>query len=305
MTGTLASRAMLTTLRISQWSARRLDRKVTNEVNASHNAAADAGRYNKLLIAKGALADVQRIVNAARDFHYSRTSPWGDDGPRILSAKVYLAYTAGIAAKRQEFESAVTAFVASYPAVKADAQIRLNGLFDPADYPADSDIAGRFSFSAEILPLPMAGDFRVELAEGQAEDIRSSIEARSAEVLQGTMRDAWSRIATHVGRMAEKLAAYKPAGENIRNSEAHDASGRVTKAEGIFRDSLVDNVRELAGILPALNLTDDPALSAMTARIEERLCSLDAGVLRELTSARLGVAADAAAILKDVGAYLS
>ena len=56
-TSTLSTRAMLVSLSISQWSGRRLDREITDEVNQQHNAAADAGRYNKLLLPKEALAE--------------------------------------------------------------------------------------------------------------------------------------------------------------------------------------------------------------------------------------------------------
>src|ERR1019366_6705120 len=101
MSSILASRAMLTTLRIRQWSARKLDRKVTDEINSAHHASADAGRYNKSLVAKDSLAKIQTVANGARDFLYSQTSPWGDDGPRIPSAKQYLHFTAGLATMRQ------------------------------------------------------------------------------------------------------------------------------------------------------------------------------------------------------------
>ena len=61
-----ASRAMIVSLSISQWSGRRLDREVTDEVNQQHNAASDAGRYNKLLLPREALAGIVAIVSERR-----------------------------------------------------------------------------------------------------------------------------------------------------------------------------------------------------------------------------------------------
>ncbi|CAM5998721.1 unnamed protein product [Sphagnum balticum] len=46
---TLITRAMLASLRISSWSARKYDKRVTEETNRSHGADSDAGRYNKML----------------------------------------------------------------------------------------------------------------------------------------------------------------------------------------------------------------------------------------------------------------
>ncbi len=88
---------MLCGLRISGWSARKLDRKVTDETNHAHGAASDAGRYNKALLAKDALAAVVTAANAARTFHYARTLPWLDDGARILPAAAYADFAPAFA----------------------------------------------------------------------------------------------------------------------------------------------------------------------------------------------------------------
>ena len=56
----LASRAMLMSLKISQWSARRLDREITDEVNSSHGAAADAGRHKQLELKRAGWLTLQK-----------------------------------------------------------------------------------------------------------------------------------------------------------------------------------------------------------------------------------------------------
>src|SRR6185369_3013865 len=89
----LAEKAVLASLNISQWSGRKLDRKITDEVNESHGAVADAGRYNKLLVAKVTLDPIQQIVGEARSYHIRMTLPWSDSGTRILPSALYLEYT--------------------------------------------------------------------------------------------------------------------------------------------------------------------------------------------------------------------
>ncbi len=288
----LASRAMLCGLTIRQWSARRLDRKVTDEVNASHGAAADAGRYNKALVAKDALAGIVTAANAARSLHYARTLPWLDEGARILPAAGFEAYSNAMRDLRHAFEAAVAAFVAAYPSYVDDARLRLNGMFDPADYPDAADIADRFAFGVRILPVPDASDFRVDLADAQAAEIRAAIESAARDALANATRDAWQRVAEVTGRMVERLNAYKPGG----------ATGR---AENVFRDSLVENVRELASILPGLNLTNDPALSRIAERMESDLCQHDAADLRDSDVLRRDTAKAAAAILAEVSDFLA
>jgi hypothetical protein len=283
---------MLSRLTVRQWTARKLDRKVTDKINSEHGAAADAGRYNKALIAKEQLAAIASATNAARDFHYARTLPWLDDGARILPAAGYVAYAEGMRRLRNQFETAVSAFVSAYPAYVQDAQQRLNGLFDPTDYPDVRDIESRFSFATRVLPMPDASDFRVDISDATAAAIRADIEASTREALEAAMRDAWDRIARVVGHMVERLRAYKPATP-------------TGKAEGTFHASLVENVRELVDVLPSFNLTADPFLASVTDRMARELCSYDATALREDAAARTETADAAAAILADVSAYLA
>jgi hypothetical protein len=287
----LSERAMLARVIVRKWSARKTDKRVTRQVNESHHAASDAGRYNKRLLPRDALAKIDSIESEARGVHYSRTLPWSDDGPRILSARLFVDYSKEMRRLKAEFESAVADFVAGYPAFKAQAQADLNGLYNEADYPHAADIAGRFEFRFAIMNLPDAADFRVELDAGQLADIRAAIDSDTREALAAATRDVWQRVAEAVGHMATKLRAYQPGGDGKR-------------ADGIFRDSLVENVRSLVGLLPSLNIANDPALAKIADRMSAELCRDDAKELRENESARASVAAAAESILADVSAYL-
>jgi len=292
MTNILASRAMLMTLSLTAWSARKLDRKITDETNARHGAHSDAGRYNKALLSKDSLAEIARIDAEIRAHYYAVTSPWLDrEGTRILSSVHAVKELQWFQAKRHEREDAVARFVAGYPQFVDAARVRLNGMFNESDYPTPSAIAGKFRFAVSVDNVPDADDFRVEMADGQADDIRREIEARSNAAVETVIRDCYTRIAEHVGKMSERLKAYRPAvGDG--------------KAEGIFRDSLVGNVRDLVNLLPALNITGDAALSQIAARMQA-LTVEDASALRELPAVRESVARDADAILADVTAFLA
>jgi len=89
----LCSRAMLCSLSISMRSARKHDREASDEIAQRHGAQPDAGRYHKVLLPKAALAEVQRIVNEARQEHYFMTLPWDDNGYRALPAAAYMDHT--------------------------------------------------------------------------------------------------------------------------------------------------------------------------------------------------------------------
>ena len=237
----LSARAMLAGLTIAQWSGRKLDRQVTDETNRAHGAAADAGRFNKSLVSRDALAEIVSIANGARKEHYARTLPWHDDGNRILSASGYQAYTAAMRALRIKFDDAVYMFLRDYPSFVVNARARLNGMFHESDYPDASEIATRFRFRTDLWPMPDAADFRVDVGDDAAAAIRADITARTEAAVDAAMRDVFTRVSDAVGRMAEKLSATR---------ETHKGD-----AAAIFRDSLVENVRELVNLLPSLNIS--------------------------------------------------
>ncbi|MET0183026.1 MAG: DUF3150 domain-containing protein [Caulobacterales bacterium] len=288
----LSTKAMLATLSISSWTARKHDRAATEEINKSKEAAVDASRVNKLLVPKDALAPIEKITGAARNFHYEYSMPWADNGARLLPAAAYVAYMARIRTFREQFDAAVSEFVAEYETHKEAARKQLGQMFREADYPTASDIHRRFSFSVAIDPVPAAEDFRVSIGDTQADLIRAEIEARANEQLQGAMNDLFRRVQDVCGRMVERLTSYKPGAKGER-------------AEGTFRDSLVENVRDLAAILPALNVTGDARLNDIAKRMEAELTRHDAKDLREDLEARQETAKAAAAILADVSDFLA
>ena len=89
----IQNKAMLVRLSVSMWTARRYDRKVSDQAAADFAAKNDAGRYNKMLVAQDAISRMTKIVSEVRDWHYTHTLPWQDDGQRILTATYYLDYT--------------------------------------------------------------------------------------------------------------------------------------------------------------------------------------------------------------------
>jgi len=287
----LSSRTMLCSLNIGQWTARKLDKRVTREINESHGASHDAGRYNKVLIAQESLKAIARIAGQARTTFYHHTSPWLDDGLRILPSANYQAMAAKMREHKESFEQAVSEFVAAYPDLVDDARQRLNGMFNAADYPDQYDIACRFSWHIRTMPMASDNDFRVDLASEQVESIRQSIRADLEHATQAAMSDAWSRLHGVVSKMSERLTAYK-------------AAENGGKATGIFRDSLVENIRDLIDVLPALNIAGDANLSAMIDRARDELCGHDAGALRDDALTRDQVKQSATEISDAMAAFM-
>lgn len=278
----LTEKAMLVNLSISQWTARKYDRKVSHEINMQHGADDDAGRYNKCLVARESLKELTKVVNRARIFHYENTLPWADEGSRILPAAMFPDYSAKMRELKNEFETAVDAFLSTYPSLIEDACISLNGLFREEDYPPTEHIVNKFAWGVSISPLPIASDFRVMLSDDEISKIRGEIENRNSTASITATRDLWERLYKAVSHMADKLA----------------------EPDAIFRDSLVGNIQELTALLPKLNITDDAELEKMRRQVETRLGSTIPETLRTDSKARENTATIARDLLDTMKGYM-
>ncbi len=279
----LSERAMLTSLHIGAWSGSNLDREVTEEISERHKAdAKDAGRYSKQLVSKKFLKQVGAQVSAARSVHRILTLPWDDDGTRILSTSGYQDYTDRMRRCRIQFEDAVTDFVKGMPEYIKEAKVRLGTMFDANDYPSAEDVKAKFSFDVEVKPVPDAGDFRAKLSDATVKSIVKDIERRSEARIEAAMRDVYERVYDCTSKMAEKLK----------------------DADGVFRDSLVYNINELADLIPALNITDDAKLNDLAKKLKEDLVEHSPEILRSDAKVRQATAKKAEALAKKARSFL-
>lgn len=285
--GTIADRAMLVGVNIRMLSITKTDKKITEEVARTHNSDVSMGRYAKTLIAKDSVETLRKLQTEIRQEHYRLTLPWAEDGSRILTSEGYFKYAEYMRDAQSRWEPAVDAFVAQWDAFVADAKVKLNGLFNEADYPEAEQVRRKFEFRWSVKPVPVSQDFRVVLGDAETARIKADIEQGLQVTVQDAMKDVWTRMKGVVGKMAERLRAYNP-------NEPSTAP---------FRDSLVDNIKELVAILPSLNLTQDPTIAEFTKQMEA-LTQYDAQTLRDNMFQREDVAARAESILSSMSAFV-
>lgn len=291
----LSSVAMLVDFSVSQWTARKIDKEKSIEVNDAADASRKASHVSKKLIMSSTLAAIATLKNRAYEFHREHTSPWLDTGPRILSAAMHATYSAGMEKFEAEFAPLVNTFVRNYPDYverARDSHAGLGRLWNEADYPAVSRIASKFAWRIEYMPMPDASDFRVDVGQAQVDRIRASIESRVKESTANAVNDVFERVHERVAAMVEKLGSYVPA------VNAGD------KTQGIFRDSLVENIRDLVSIMPALNFTNDPRITMLQNQMAD-LIAHDAETLRDSDTIRATVATRAADIVQAVSDFMA
>lgn len=273
--------AMLTNLSISQWTARKLDRRVSDEVANSKNVDTNVGSYYKSLIDPNVLSTIKTLVNEARSYHYQMTLPWSDNGPRILPTDLYFQYMDRMRAYKERYNAAVDTVLNQYPYHREEAKRLLGSMFREEDYPTPDKLAQRYGFHLEVYPLPRGADFRCDIGAEELEEVRESIEASTRQAMQKSVKDAFDRVYQVVAKYTDRLEDEKT----------------------VFRDSMVENARELVEILPKLNFVGDPELDRLTQVMRDHLCQYEPETLRTSPQARKQAYDTASAVKSDLDTF--
>lgn len=278
----LVDRALLVQLNISQWTARKYDRKATQDVAINFNTTTSAGRYNKSLLPMNDYLDrVHKKTTLIRTKFYQNTSPWGIEGTFMLSSKNYLPFTNEFRKEKGEWQYLVDDFLNNYKDLKDNAKRFLNDLYNETDYPPQDVLAKKFSMDLAIFPVPST-DFRVAIGDEELAEIQKDVERRVMDAQNHAMQDLWDRLYKQVEHMTEKLSDPK----------------------AIFRDSMVENARELCSLLPRLNFTDDPNLENLRQQVEANIARHHPDALRNDPDLRQDTAAEAKAIMEKMKTFM-
>jgi hypothetical protein len=149
------------------------------------------------------------------------------------------------------------------------------------------------------MPVPVA-DFRCQLKADDVEALEDQMRDRMRSALEQTQREAMERAVEVLSKMIERLRAYQPA--PVDKKGKRKKGGRV---EGTFRDSLVENVRDLIPVLRSFNFAEDRKFDKLCDQMHKQLCNHDAEQLRENDAARVHVADAAEKILADVEQFMA
>lgn len=278
MTHDLRNRAILVYLKVSCWSARKLDRNASAKAVEDAGATADSIRANKNLLAS-ADAKLRAIAKHGADMRReleAKTTPWDDAGNRLLPNSRAMEVIARMAEMREQFEVLVDEFVAEYPMLRAQALHNLGDLANDDDYPEPHVVRDKFDVSLTYAPMAgqFEGDLRIGLSDQQVAALEQHMQVRMQQQMATALGTLWQRVGESVAHLAERMTP--------------DESGKSKK----FRDSMIDNLRELVNDLRALNVFDDESLED-ARRTLAALSAYSADQLRTDVAAREHVRTEA------------
>lgn len=254
----LARRAVICTLSTGAWRVEKSHDGETRAVNAKHGTR-DLATVKVSICEHPALLAIYKLLAEARAEHNRLTLPAGDKGVRLLPVARQMEHTRLMADFRARLDTLLRDFLAAYPAERASAPARLNGLYVERQWPATvAEVEAKFAFLCRYLPVPEVGQWTDWMNEAAAEG----------------QADLHERLRKAITLVAQRLA---------------DPKGRVF-------DSLTGNLAELIALVPDLNLAADPTIAAMADKAKA-LLEHDTDTLRDDPLARADIAAKASEIV--------
>jgi hypothetical protein len=276
---TLASSAMLVELSIGVWTGRRLDKEASKATAHTYGASDAALSVTKRLLPDSPdLKAIEQHAAKCRVFNQENTMPWSDSNLRIVPTMKYFDHRQRLSDMQVQFYALRDRFLQSYAWDKAQAQHALGTVFNEDDYPDADKLEKKFYFNLNYLPVPTAGDWRVDLTNEAIEQLRGELGDFHKQAMERQAAEMWRRCYDPIARLAERI----------------DYRGESDKK--IFRDNTVDAVAELVDMLETFNITGDPALQEMQDHLRQTMQGISAedlrkdGNLRAITKQKLDAA---------------
>lgn len=279
----ITASAVLCEMNISVWTANKLDKSETEKVIVGNSAVKDAAQVRKNLMAGTSMRkDIADYAAGCRLWHNTRTLPWADKGARLMPTSLFMDYKQEANVRRDTFNKMVDDFIAHYPALVQTAQNYLGGLFNPADYPSADEVRSKFGFRLVFSPVPESGDFRLDVAEQDLQDLRLQYEANFNDRLADAMREPWDRLHKLLGDMSKKLT---------------DEANEEDQAKKRYHDTLITNATSLCSLLTHLNVTKDPKLEEARRQLEQTMLGADIDAIKESPEVRASMKSKVDSIL--------
>lgn len=268
--------ALLVEFNASQWTARKLDKSTTEEVVRGKGAAdKGAARVNKNLLAgRKELEVINQHVGAVRTYMYDNTLPWSDSGIRLLPSINFMQFNDKMQEYETTFNNLVDEFIDVYPTLITAQAMALGDMFDRGEFPSAHELKYKFNFRLNFMPVPSAGDFRVDVGNDAQKELQEKLSKLADERVEHAMRDVKTRLKEHLDRMSDRLSV-DVVGQEI-----------VTRK---FHDSLLETAHDLCEMVKVLNVVNDQSLETARRSLASLINGVDVKDLRKDMAARTEV----------------
>ena len=181
-----------------------------------------------------------------------------------------------------EFWGLAQQILDSYPQAVAQAQLQLGDMFNENEYPSVEQLRRKFKFSLVFEAVPDVGDFRVDIGNQAASEMREQYKQVLADRIGAVKQDLAERLLEPLQRMSKGLDYH----------EGEKPTG--------FRDTLVSNVLSIVELMRTCNLNGDAHITGIQQQLKQTLTGVTPDGLRNDPNLRANTKRNVDSIIKNL-----
>lgn len=283
----LASSAFLALIETHIYTGTSQNKEASAELTANKKADAGAAKVQQYLFAgckefKAIVDYRQRIYNWSKKVGFD----WAGNIrliPQIGKQKLLTEY----ATHERTFYQLVDSFGLVYSDTVLKAAATQGDLFNRALYPKWEVLKSKYSCNLLPMDIP-AGDFREELFQECADDMKAHYERQAGKMMDRLMEEVSERLVSIAGRVSH--ACTDVSGEV-------DANGKPRRAKKIY-EATVQEAKAIADTIRCLNITSNERLTEAAITMERAMKEVTADALKDSAYERAKVKEEVDKVLR-------
>jgi len=280
-TSRLSERAILIRLSTHDYTAKKQNKALSEELCRNKNADSDVAEVTINLVPKNRLKAVNNAIGRAYRRHKELTLPFMRGGLDILPSEQFFDYRKEMKKVIASITNEVQLLKDDWPNIISKNKSRF-GDIPEAKLPTAADLDRLFGIEMDIMPVPEIGDFRVQAGDDEIAEIKAQVRETYNDGITNYTRELYDRLGELVAKVHETMS----------------------ERDKGFRDTLITNLKDFCERLPKYNLGDNQELESVRQEIIEKLGHLDPEDLREIPNKRKAAAKDAEEVLAKIADYI-
>lgn len=272
----LSTSAVLVSVDVNVWSATKQDRTISNEVTSAKKADVNAGRFVKNLLADDPTH--KKLANYRQTIYnwVKRTTYRWNNSQDLLPVALLPKFKTEFHEHEKNFGSLLDEFLDKYPNIISDMAFKQGDMFDRNEYPSVDEVRRKFGIKLFVAEVP-TNDFRCNIAEDLAEDLKNHYEGQAQEIVSSVMADATYRLVDYMKRIHHCCGV-----DEVQS----DGNGEVRSKKRKIYESTISQAKEQCEVLKSFNLDGSPELEQARASLESLLADVSAEDIRDSDAVR-------------------
>jgi len=287
----IQNQALLVKPRITKWNRSKKSKKLSDALAKAKKIKKGSAKVYLEASEHPVVKSLSTLSGRIRNQIVTKlTVPWDHDGTKLLPVGLVDRFQKEIGDAIARHEELLAELRTDYDEVRDRAKDVLGDNFEEVNFPAVDELIAEYSVTVTYAPLPTGGDLRVSLPQKKLDKLRKEVEASVKSNIEKGTKQVHERV---VGTLTHLIGVLNAFGVDKKSG----------KAVGVFRNSTVKNLNDLAEVLSVLNITGDPKLTAASNDLLVQLRDLNPKKLRKDKTHRKDVAKKAQKIVDNLSGY--